>query len=262
MEDFKTKMKQDFSTQTPDILDKIKRDARFAIPEKEVKPSILDLFRSRGIRYSFVSLFVIAILGVMFLTTGTENQVYAATVTMEINPQIEILIDEDDLVMEVNLLSDDGTEIISNDISLKGKTLDEVLEYLIKRLVEEDYISSTDDNVLMFYVNGETIEIQERVLLRVEAKLNAEAEKYNRVINYLNANNIELTDQQIRRVQRIITDYDINPGRAAIIIKIIAESDAYTIEDLAPMKMRNLEQIYRNIVNQSQNENSNQRNGN
>ena len=247
--DFKKEFKDALNHEVPDILNKIKSDNRFKVPEKPQKQSIFDIFKSKGVRYVFSSVFVIALLTILFLNSDTDNQVYASTVTMDLNPQIEILLDEDDIVIEVNVLNDDGDVVIDRNIEYRGKTLDEVLEYIVKRLSEENYLIEGEENYMMIYVDGINEQVKERVLARVQEKVNQEAMKYNRLMNFVRTNDYDLTPQEVLRAQRIAEEYNVNPGRAILIIRIRNLTDEYTVLQLSRMKIRDLYALEEQLAN-------------
>lgn len=247
-QEFESKMKQEFSKQVPDVLNKIKQSERFVVPTKEKKPFILTVFKSRGIRYSLMSSFLIVILAIFMINGNTDNQVYASTVTLDINPQIEITLDEDDRVIEVRGLNDDGVSFFQTTSNFKKMELDEFIELLVERLDERGYIVSTEDNTIMIYVEGTSDQIKERVLANVQSKILTEAQKRNRIVNFVKTNEIELTTRQVRAIKQFAENNDINPGRAILIYQIREIDDTYTIQSLQRMKMRDLNALYESLV--------------
>lgn len=257
---FESIIKEEFTNEVPDVLENIKQSNRFFVPEKPKRLSVLDIFKLKSLRYSLASTFMIVILAVFFLRGTTENQIYASTVTFDINPQVEITLDEDDVVIGVTILNNDGQDIISQNVEYKGMTLDEFLEYFIGKLEEKGYIISTEDNVMLIHVDGVSEETKARVLAYVEAKITTEANKRNQVINLLKTNEIALTTTQKQAIARLSEQYDINPGRLILIYKIRAVDDSYKISDLSELTMKELNQILLDVSpeNPYSNNNNNQ----
>jgi len=260
---FKEEIKQQF-TDAPDILNRIKQDHRFFVPEKKQKSSIFDLFKSTGLRYSLTSAFILVIMFVVMLSSNTDTQIYAATVTLDINPQIEIILDEDDIVIEVNFLNDDGVEIFSKDIEYKGMTLDEVLELIIDRLDEEGIIISEEENIIMVHVEGVDQTVIDAVLDRVEQRIQYEGTARNKIMRIVRTNDIELTNEELAQIKELQDNYNINPGRVILIYRIQQMDDSYTISELTQMSMRelyNLEKALENNGNRRPFDNYNNKNG-
>lgn len=247
-DEFKNTLKNEF-TEAPDILHKIKSDPRFSLPEKPVKQSIFNIFKQPGFRYSFTSAFILVIMFVVMLNTSTETQIYAATVTLDINPQIEIVLDEDEIVMEVNFLNDDGLEIFSRDIQYKGMTLDEVLELIVNRLDEEGIIISDDENIVMVHVEGISEDVINTILGRVEARIQYEGTIRNKIMRVVRTNDIELDEQELTEIQQLQEEYNINPGRVILIYRILEMDDSYTVEDLMQLSMRELYALEQTLEN-------------
>ena len=236
---FEREFKETFESTVPDVLQSIKQSPRFKVPEKPAKRSILEIFKHRGFRFSMTSAFLIVILAVVFMQTSDTTQIYASTVTLEINPQIEILLDEDDLVISVTALNGDGDEVLT-DTTFQGMTLDEVIEYLMDRFESLGYIESDVENVIMIYVESDNETIKERVRLKVEERITAEANRIQRVVNFVRSNNYDLTEQEIKRIMDLAKELNINPGRLILIQQIIELNDTYSIPQLNRMSMREL----------------------
>ena len=253
-EKFESKMRQELNSNTPDVLDRIKQSERFTIPEKPQKKSFLEIFNSRGVRYSLVSTFMIVILAVFMLRGTTENQVYASTVILDINPQIEITLDEDDKVMTVVALNNDGDTIINHDVEYKNMTLDEFIEYLIEKLDQQGIIISTEDNVILIHVDGVSESVKARVLEKLQERITAETVRHNKVMKFIKTNDVELTDDQLAEVNRVAKEYNINPARIIIIQRIRSLDDSYTIRELATKTMRELYNLENELTNPNNNQ--------
>jgi ribosome-associated translation inhibitor RaiA len=251
MNDFEKNIKQSLSENTPDVLNKIKQSHRFKIPEAPQKKSIFDVFKSRKFGYSFASAFMLVILAIVFINQPTE-QIYASTVTIDINPQIEITLDEDDKVINVVALNDDGTDIVSNIGEFKRVNINTVLEHLVNELYNEGYLENTD-NYMMVYVQGENIEIQERIQQMVEAKVLQEAQKYSRTLQFVRRNNLDYTPEELQQIKEISEEYNIHPGRIILIIEIRELDDSYTVLELKTMSVRELNMLYETLSDQSEN---------
>lgn len=256
MNKFENKVKDAFDN-TPDVLNKIKQSDRFFVPQKEEKRSFLDIFRQKTFRYSFVSAFLLVILAVFLLNGDSSAQIYASTVTLDVNPQIEITLDENDRVISVIGLNDDGEEFLNQNIDYKRMTLDEVIEILVDRLEERGYIVSTEDNVMLIHVDGVNTEVTERVKLKMEEKMKNRMDQKGIKMEYIKSNDIELTPEQLQQARRLSEKHNINPGRVILIQQIIELDDTKRPRDLKEMTMRQLHNLHKQLQNEHRHEHSN-----
>jgi len=264
-DNFKNKLKEEFSRTTPDILDKIKSDSRFEVPAKEEKSRIFDFFKLRSVRYSLVSTFMIVIVAALLFTGSTSTQVYASTVTLDINPQLQFTLDEDDTVIEVEALNDDGDEIFINNVKYKKMTITEVIEHIVDRLERNGYIVDNEDNVVMIYVDGTSDAVKERVLNKVQTNMNASIQARNKAVKFIKSNDYDITVAEAKVILELSEDYKINPGRLILIQQIRKIDDSYTIRQLGRLTMRelyNLEKDLKDAEDNTRPYNDNNGNGN
>jgi len=243
---FENKMKTDFSVNTPDVLQKIKQDHRFKVPEKPQRSSISNIFKLRKVRFTFASLFVVVLLAVVLMNQPQE-QIYASTVTLDLNPQFEITIDQDDLIIDIIALNDDGTEIIDQLGKYKRQQLNQVLIVLVDRLYENGYLSQ-NENTIMVYVDGVSEQVQLRIQEAVQEKLQEEATKYQKTFQFVQRNNLDYTDTELLRITLFAQENNIHPGRVIIILEILDADETYTVNDLKGLSMRELYNIYQDVT--------------
>ena len=98
-----------------------------------------------------VCVLVVGVIG-FILWKGQET----STITLEINPSIQLTVKKNGLVKKVEGLNDDGKEVVSKD--LVGQKIEDALQTISDRIIEKEYI--LDDQVF--------------ILLHVEGKLDVE----------------------------------------------------------------------------------------
>ena len=242
---FEDKLKSDFTSETPDVLDKIKQSHRFKVPKAPEKRSISDIFRLRKVRYTFASMFVVVLLAIVFMNQQSE-QIYASTVTLDLNPQLEFTLDEDDRIISIQALNDDGEEIIQDLGKYRRQDVREILGKVVKYLFDNGYLT-VEDNAIMVYVEGVSPEIQERVQEFIENKLQEEAQRYQRQFEFIHRNNLDYTQEQLDRIHAFAQEHNIHPGRVILILEIRQADDSYTIQELRFMRMRDLHDLYKEL---------------
>ena len=103
--------------------------------------------RKRIIQIIICFVLIILIISLLLLK---NNKV--STITLDINPSIEINLNKNDKIINVKALNDDAKSIISD--NLKEKTLADTFEILISNLIQEGYAQKGKDLDVILYTNG------------------------------------------------------------------------------------------------------------
>ncbi|MCL6477198.1 MAG: anti-sigma factor domain-containing protein [Peptococcaceae bacterium] len=107
-----------------------------------------------GWRSSRVAL-VAACLLLFFLATALWRAVMvpavASYVSLDINPSVELALDDKNIVCGVKPLDEDGKELISG-LELNGLTLENTLDQIITTAIDKNYIQPEDENIILFTV--------------------------------------------------------------------------------------------------------------
>lgn len=240
---FEKKLQEDFTSTSPNVLDKIKQSHRFEVPEAPKKQSIFEIFRLRKVRYTFASLFVVALLAVVLLNQPTE-QIYASTVTIDLNPQFEIRVDDEDKIIDITALNNDGEEIIQDLGEYERQELHEVLVKLVQALNRKGYLEQ-NENAIMVYVKGVDEQVKARIQQYVEETLQEEANKYQKQFQFVKSN-IDYTPVEMIGIRRFAQDNDVNVGRVILVLEILDADteETYTAQELSTMSMSDLYDIY------------------
>jgi len=90
---------------------------------------------------------VLIILIVVSILIIKGNKI-KTTITIDINPSIEINLDKNDKVYSIKALNDDAKDIINND--LKGKELFDTLDIITNNLFEKGYIKENHVEIVLY----------------------------------------------------------------------------------------------------------------
>ncbi|MBU7006469.1 anti-sigma-I factor RsgI family protein [Phosphitispora fastidiosa] len=90
-------------------------------------------------------LLVVLAFGFYTMFTGAEA---AAYISLDINPSIELEIDDDLKVTGVNLLNPDAAKLMAK-ISLKGSSLSTAVELMLSRALQDGYLKSGEKNLIL-----------------------------------------------------------------------------------------------------------------
>ncbi|MEX2460516.1 MAG: anti-sigma factor domain-containing protein [Paenibacillaceae bacterium] len=119
----------------------------------EVKPSVRKPWIIAG---SFVAMAAAILLLLFNMNPGSTvmaNKQIVAYVSIDINPSVEMGIDEHDIVLEIRGLNPDGEELIRN-INFAGKSIDTLMEDLLQK-AEEKYLSKGEGDIIISSTMGE-----------------------------------------------------------------------------------------------------------
>lgn len=95
---------------------------------------------------SVFCLMIVALLSIF--GEGMATNKVAAYVTMDINPSIEVGIDENENVIEVRGINDDGLELLQ-DLAYEGITLEAFSDLIVQRIELGHYLDSGKANIII-----------------------------------------------------------------------------------------------------------------
>lgn len=94
-------------------------------------------------------------------------------VSLRINPEIELLVDENGMVVTVNAVNSDGETVLYN-LTLEGLTIEEAAEAFTSMSVELGFIDVNTTNASVYIlVDGESVEYVKSLEEKITNKINA-----------------------------------------------------------------------------------------
>ncbi len=157
----------------------------------------------------------ILLLGIAFLLWINRT---VSTVTLDINPSIEINLKANGKVKNVKALNEDAKKIITNDLS--GKTLDEIIDSISEKAVENGYISNENNSIIIYGTGNVNID---------NIKVSVQDSFYKRNI----PTNVIIIEEVTKEDITLAKKYNITPAKAAYISEMISENENLTVQDLA-----------------------------
>jgi len=246
---FEERINTSFKAETPDILDKIKSSDQFYIPEK-VKKYDFSRFFNKRLSYSLASVFVLAVVLFSMLSSGPGiDSVVASTVTIDINPSIEITLNDNDEVINITAINTDGELLIDRDINFKGLSLDKTIEIIIAEAIKKGFIVDDDEeNIILIDVSSNKLEIKERIEQSLEVKISSEMSKVAHAFQIRRENREELSDDEEQDLVDESVKYKLSAAKLYLINKIIDIDDTYTIDILKDKSVRELYNIINTLI--------------
>ncbi|XMB86895.1 hypothetical protein RJG79_03610 [Mycoplasmatota bacterium WC44] len=233
------------SNNVPDVLDKIKADPKFFVPEP------INKVRMPRVRYAFLSIIIIIALAFSISPRVAATE---AIVTMDINPSIQFEISKKEKVLKLTAINEDGEELL-RDIKYKRKTIAEVLDLVIEAAISKEYI--TEDDYILIGIESEDEEFSDLVLKRVNEKVKKKLEEKQKkaevVVDKIKKNKVDKkSDESNESKDNNInnsTNTKVTDSKRKLIEETIRITD-YTVEDfddLASWKVKDLYNVLRDV---------------
>ena len=158
----------------------------------------------------------------LFLVIGFiifDNNKIVSTITLDINPSIEINLTRNEKVKSVVALNEDAKEIVNG--NLKGKSIDDTLKQITDNLIEKGYVTEENELDVVLYVDGK---ITNKM---VSEKIEFEFGKKEIHTEIITIDNVTKEDEKLAK------EYNVSPAKIAYIKTIVKENEGINVEDLA-----------------------------
>lgn len=179
----------------------------------------------------------VLIVGVLFLTnkdkkastsTTPDNKI-VSVLTIDVNPSIEINLNNDDKVVSVIALNEDSKELLKDQV-FTDKKVNEVLDSIIDLLSKKDYLKG-DTNLILVNV------VSEKENLLNEVKENIEKVTKEKAISaQIVMQEVKVTDE----LKEIADKYNISISKAYYINEQLGDEENITIEDLKDVSLNEI----------------------
>ena len=187
---------------------------------------------------------VAACLALMLLGGGglfyQQANAVASVVSLDVNPSIELRVNQDEKVLSCTPLNEDAKEILEDmggGADLKGAKLDVAVNAIVGSLVRKGYLS----------------EISSAIMISVEDKDSTRAEKLQRELtsavdgvlrtNESKAAVLTQTVTQDAELERQARENSISTGKAALVNRILAFNSSLRFDALAKLSVGELKDL-------------------
>ena len=221
------RLKRAVSEKTPDVFEKV---MSADVVKDERMANIMPMNKNKK-NLAGKIIAVCAAVAIMFGGAAyfAGNAVTESTITIDVNPSVEILTGKSDTVKEVNPLNDDGKAIIDG-MNLKGTDVDVAVNALIGSMAQKGYLTEIENENILVSVQNDDAAKAEKIRLQV----------VNNVRQALGENNISATVfNQVVTDDKAISDmakkYNISFGKAAFISQLLTVAPDLNVQELAKM---------------------------
>ena len=218
-----------------DAFTKITPDCFEAIQEQltERKENIIVETKQKKQNYWIYALPVFTLICLVVAVLSQSTPKIIATVGLDVNPSIELSIDQNNIIQTVTAHNEDAQKIIGN-MDFKGSQLEVGVNALIGAMLKEGYIDELK-NSLLISVAGQNQEENEK--LRRELSLNIDELLK---ANHINGSIVSQTIDSKNDIQKQAEQYQISLGKARIIYQLIEKNNLYTFESLKDLTVNEL----------------------
>ena len=185
-------------------------------------------------------LFVVGIsLGVFFndLNISSESDINTR-IYLDVNPSIELQLNDEDKVVSCIALNDDAEEIIS-ELDLENVNMNTALTAIVGSMYVKGYLSTTSNSIL---VSVDSEENNNALLVDISNKINNIFEKSGMECSII-AQNVEID----RELENRAKENGISAGKMHLVDKMINEIDGFSENDrpsLSGMSIKELNLMY------------------
>lgn len=183
-------------------------------------------------KYYLYTLPIFIILIAVFFTFLPATHAIEMVVGLDVNPSVELNLDDDYKIVEVKTNNEDGKKIVG-DMNLTGSDIEVGVNALIGAMLKEGYIDELK-NSLLISVTGDNE--QENEKLRQQLSLNID--------ELLKASDINgsIVSQTIAddNIESLAKKYQISTGKAEIIQQLVNKNSLYSFESLKDLSIHEL----------------------
>jgi uncharacterized membrane protein YkoI len=231
--DLNKKIHHAYSNIVPDVLDSVLSDCTEqkgnVIIMTEKKKNNPWVRRCAGIAAALV----ILVGGAFGLQSYRAGHSVSATVSLDVNPSIEIKVNEKENVLAVTPKNEDA-KVVIGDMDFKGSSLDLTVNALIGSMLRNGYLNDIANSILVSVDDNDPAsgaQLQARLTEEINAMLQTDA---------FSGSVLSQTITASPELQELADTYGITLGKAQLIQQITAQNALYSFADLVPLSINEL----------------------
>ena len=232
-----TMLRSAVSNAAPDVLDNVLH----ACDYEKGKVIYMEKKKNRSFAgfAAVAAVFVLLIAGIFIAKNngfGITNNSLAAVVSLDVNPSIELKVDNEEDVISVKGLNDDGKKVLEG-MDLEDTDLEVAVNAIIGSMLKHGYINEMANSILLSVSGVEGYDAD-----ALETKLANEVNALLKNGAVLSQNVSNADDKLVK----LADEYGITVGKAALIQEIVKNSRTHTFEQLAGLTINELNLISEN----------------
>ena len=227
------KLRQAYEHAAPDVLDAVLSDCN------EQKGRVVSMTtekkKNAWLRPLIAAAACLCLLlgGGFGLKSYRVNHMVDATVSLDVNPSVELQVNQKERVLNVKALNEDG-RIIVGDMDFSGSSLDVAVNALIGSMLQNGYLNELANSILISVDNDDPVRGAD-----LQARLSAEVDRLLQTDSF-SASVLSQTVVRSSELQQMAEQYGITLGKAQLIQDILSRSTLHTFDELAPLSINEL----------------------
>lgn len=227
------KIRQAFSNAVPNIRDSVLSDCK---TQKGAITIMTDTKKKHVWRERLIGMaaaLVLFIGGTAGFQLYKTNFAIDSTISLDVNPSIEIQVNKKEEVLAVNAMNEDA-QIVVGDMDFKGSSLDLTINALIGSMLRNGYLNELANSILVSVDSGDTVkgaQLQERLANEISTVL--ETGTFNGAV-------LSQTISADADLRALAENYGITLGKAQLIQQIVTQNTLYSFSDLVPLSINDL----------------------
>lgn len=163
----------------------------------------------------------------------TTRKEYVSVVTMDVNPSIQLQLNQQDDVVQVIASNTDAQKVVG-DMDLEGAKVDVAMHAIVGSMVKEGYLNDKQNTVLLSITHNDITHKE-----RLEKELSDEISSL--LSTYQISGAIVSQDVQTNTtLEDMVSTYDISLSKAALVQEVKQKKESYKVEDLVKLSTQDL----------------------
>ncbi len=154
---------------------------------------------------------------------------------LEINPSIKAQINDEDTLMNVEALNDDGAVLLASLGQVEHMPIDAFIDLVIEKAIELEFIDENEEHLVLFDVISEDEALKEHHAKRID-NLFKEIHQTHGQIHHLRGLGGPPTEAE----RELIDTYQLSPMHLRLIGTLLTQDDTWTFAYLSDLSMREL----------------------
>ena len=184
-----------------------------------------------------IAAMVLLTVGVGLGLWGYDNYAVSSTVSLDVNPSIELELNKGGKVLDANALNEDGKTVLGTmEEKLKGVHVEVAVNALLGSMVKNGYVSDLSNSILVSVNcrNSENgVALQEKLTQEIKSFFDGEGYDFDSAL-------LLQTVKGNAELKALAEQHGISLGKAQLIKRIIAQNTTYTFEDLVDLDINEL----------------------
>lgn len=234
------KVKKVFTADVPDVYASVLSDVKNQKGQVRTMKS-----KSTSRKTGLIAAMAVCLVAVFALVLGITmfggESKASAIVSLDVNPSVQIEVDEDGKVIKALAMNDDAAEIIGT-MDLSGSTLEVAVNAIVGAMVRAGKLSEIQNSILLS-VNAKNAELEKQISDRLTAEVNKAMQESG-----LGAAILSQSVADDKELAALAEKYGITEGKAQLIKKILGLAPQYTFESLVGLTVNELNVIINSKV--------------